>query len=67
MRSAYGMMLRLRYRVLKLRALCWVLRRLRAAKQRPSGTDAGRRVPHEGTGPSQTPRENTHAVAASHA
>ena len=26
------MMLRLRYRVLKLRALCWVLRRLRAGR-----------------------------------
>jgi hypothetical protein len=33
------MTLRLRYHTLKLRALCWVLRRLRAGQRRPEGRE----------------------------
>jgi hypothetical protein len=33
--SGERMTIRLRYRTLKLRALCWALRRLRAGQRRP--------------------------------
>jgi hypothetical protein len=35
--SGERMTIRLRYRTLKLSALCWVLRRLRAGQRRPEG------------------------------